>query len=76
MKDLSDYKLENLEKENSHIRPITLTRKHKSGLEGRRRTLSRAWRWKEWRICEVKWPWRRLRGEVDEKDEDGVERVC
>ena len=43
MKDLSDYKLENLEKENSHIRPITFRLEHKSGLEGRRRTLSRAW---------------------------------
>ena len=47
MKDLNDYKLENLEKENSHIRPITLKLEHKSGLEGRRRTLSQAWRRKK-----------------------------
>ena len=33
MKDLSDYKLENLEKENSHIRPITLKLEHKSDLK-------------------------------------------
>ena len=33
MKDLNDYKLENLEKENSHIRPITLKLEHKSDLK-------------------------------------------
>ena len=69
MKDLNDYKLENLEKENSHIRPITLKLEHKSDLkEGEERLATHGdgkngefVRWNgHGGGCEVKW-WRRWR---------------
>ena len=64
MKDLSDYKLENLEKENSHIRPISLKLEHKSNLkEGEERLATHGdgkngefVRWNgHGGGCEVKW---------------------
>ena len=70
MKDLNDYKLENLEKENSHIRPIILKLEHKSNLkEGEERLAAHG----DGKIGGFA-RWNGHGG--GEEDEDEVERVC